>query len=62
MSTCFSIGLRRVLILALWQAYADIFAEAGMEVCEGMAAVLVGEQAPPDAGKVQSILDMRELQ
>jgi hypothetical protein len=33
-----------------------------MEVYEGMVAVLGEEQAPPDAGKVQSILDMRELQ
>jgi hypothetical protein len=63
MSTCFSIGLEdKVLTPALWQAYADIIAEAGMEVYEGMAAVLVEEQAPPDASKVQSIFDMRELQ
>jgi hypothetical protein len=52
----------KVFTPALWQAYADIFAEAGMEVYEGMAAVLVGGQAPLDAGKVQSISDMRELQ
>jgi hypothetical protein len=33
-----------------------------IEVHEGMAAVLVEEQAPPDAGDVQSILDLKELQ
>jgi hypothetical protein len=48
-----------VLTPALWQVYVDIFAKAGIEVYEGMAAVLVEEQAPPDAG---SILNMRELQ
>jgi hypothetical protein len=51
----------KVLTPALWQAYVNI-AEAGMEVYEAMAAVLVEGQAPPDAGKVQSILDTRKLQ
>jgi hypothetical protein len=48
----------KVFTPALGQAYADIIAEAGMEVYEGMAAVLVEEQSPPDASKVQSIFDM----
>jgi hypothetical protein len=42
--------------------YIDIFAKAGMEVYEGIAAVLVEEQAPPDTSKVQSVLEMRESQ
>jgi hypothetical protein len=51
----------KVLTPAL-KGYIGIFAEVCMEVYEGMAAVIVEERALPDAGKVQSILCIRELQ
>ena len=45
-----------------WQAYVGTFALADMERYERMGLVLVKEQTPLDAVKVQSLLDMRELQ
>ena len=51
-----------VLTPAMRQAWIDIFVEAGMEMYEGMAAILVEEQPPPDVCKVQRILDMMGLQ
>jgi hypothetical protein len=45
----------QLLAPALWQAYVDIFTEIGMEVYEGIAAVLVEEQAPSDADKVVKV-------
>jgi hypothetical protein len=52
-----------VLTPEKWDYYLNMFEEAGMEVYESITAVHVAEQPPiPDGGRVESLLEMREIE
>jgi hypothetical protein len=52
-----------VLTPEKWEYYLSMFEEAGMEVYESITAVHVAEQPLiPDGGRVESLLEMREIE
>ena len=53
-------GPNKVLTPGRWMAYASMFDELGLVVYEIMGSVLV-EDSANDGGKVQSLLELREI-
>jgi len=52
-----------VLTPEKWEHYVKMFAEGGMEIYEHVGVVEVAEAAAPgDCGKVQSLLELREIE